>query len=101
MRKPSRGVAVPADVAEAVRALVVARGAERATRLIGLSPLAVTALAAGAFVQPETLARAAHYLATGQRKARAVRPPPPRAPVLAPTSSHGPRLRLIRGGASR
>jgi hypothetical protein len=69
-----RGLPVPEVIAAAVRALVVDRGAERAGCLMGLSPLALAALAAGAFVQPTTLRRARHYIETGERLRLA--PPP-------------------------
>lgn len=82
-----RGLPVPPDLAADVRALVVARGAERTVCLMGLSPTAVLALAAGAFAQAETLRRARHYFATGEALPKAPRQharPPPLPSALRP-----------------
>ncbi len=81
---PARGIPVPPAVALAVRALIVARGAERAVGLTGLSPLALAALAAGAYAQPPTLRRARHYLEIGERLERPRPAPPPMPPTPDP-----------------
>lgn len=107
-RQPScyRGVPVPSELADAVRALIRARGAERAVRLMGLSPLAIAAIAAAAFVLPETLRRARHYLETGEPLPRPEPTPaetsPPETTPPAPPPEPAPALpsnviRLTRG----
>jgi len=99
--KYHRGRRVPPEVSEAVRALILARGAERAVRLIGLSPLAIASLAAGAYVTPATLARARHYLEHGhalpreRREPEAPRSPEAREPEAA-LPSNVVRLRPLR-----
>ena len=74
-------------VAAGVRALVITRGAERAVRMMGLSPLALAALCAGGFVQAETLRRARHFLATGSPLPR---PPPPKRAEPVPARALSP-----------